>query len=181
MSRFMNVQSEFRFTTSEMEQLYQALRFPAQMKKNGYVFTGEEVFLMGLHNMAHSWTQQQYVDHMFGRSDTAIGLGQRLFINHINTNFARKLTRPGALRAWHRWFPVFSERIHNRCMRRTTGRLGWNFGDNFRCFAIVDCILEKTARPGSGPLKEGAGAPRRPNANQIQQSFWTGYLHFNGE
>ena len=50
----------------------------------------------------------------------------------------------------------------------------------FLPFAFIDGNCTGTCTPGTGPTRPGPDAPRRPNANRIQEAFYNGWLHKHG-
>ena len=64
----------------------------------------------------------------------------------------------------------------------------WNVGADplfptpgtFLPFAMLDDNCTHTCTPGTGPDHAGPGAPRRPNADLIQESFYNGWVHSHG-
>jgi len=185
----LSVYPSLRFNFRHLKELYDELEFPNEyVSEHGHKFTGEEIFFIGLHNMANGGKLQDKVEHLWGRSDTAISVAQRYFINHVYNKFARKLETDAHLQSFAHEFPEYSKRVKKRCRYRSGGKEGFKFPKSLRPFAFLDCTMHATARPGSGPPTEGASercwrawwGDQRNAAYLIQRSFYTAYGKMHG-
>ena len=69
----MSVYSSLRFNFHHLQELYDKLELPdIYVSPHRHKFTGEEIFFIGLHNMANGGKLQEKVETLWGRCDTAI-------------------------------------------------------------------------------------------------------------
>ncbi len=52
--------------------------------------------------------------------------------------------------------------------------------ENVRIVGFLDCKVDETCTPGTGPLTDEELAPRRPGAEILQRSVYSGYLKLHG-
>ncbi len=69
------------------------------------------------------------------------------------------------------------EAIKNKLNRPQYGKLLF---DNVRIVGFLDCKVDETCTPGSGPLRDKQLALRHPGAEVIQRSMYSGYLKLHG-
>ncbi len=81
------------------------------------------------------------------------------------------------LQHWVHLFPVFAEAIKNKLNRPQYSELLFN---NVRIVGFLDCKVDETCTPGTGPLNDKELAPRCPGAEIIQRSMYSGYLKLHG-
>jgi hypothetical protein len=111
-----------------------------------------------------------------GITDTFIS---RVFKKTIEVlgNKAVGVLHGNCLQCWVHLFPEFVEAIKNKLNRPQYG--GLLFG-NVRIVGFLDCKVDETCTPGTGPLTDEELAPRHPGAEILQQSVYSGYLKRHG-
>jgi hypothetical protein len=80
----------------------------------------------------------------------------------------------------HQWvehFPTFSDMIERELAEEAYGGLLF---DNFRIVGFVDCKIDPTCRPGSGPVVDCQLAPRHEGHDILQESVYSGYAKCHG-
>jgi hypothetical protein len=92
-------------------------------------------------------------------------------------NKADGVLHGNCLQHWVHLFPVFAEAIKNKLNRPQYGELLFN---NVHIVGFLDCKVDETCTPGTGPLNDEELVPRRPGAEIIQRSMYSGYLKLHG-
>ena len=83
----------------------------------------------------------------------------------------------GCLRRWAHLFPDFAEIIKNKLNMPQYGGLAF---ESCRLIGFMDCKLDETCAPGSGPMTDEEYADRWPEADLIQEAVYSGYVKAHG-
>jgi hypothetical protein len=78
---------------------------------------------------------------------------------------------------WVKHFPTFSSTIERKLAEEAYGGLLY---DNFRIVGFVDCKIDPTCRPGSGPSVDCQLALRHEGHVILQESVYSGYAKCHG-
>ncbi len=73
------------------------------------------------------------------------------------------------LQHWVHLFPEFSEWIKNKMNRPQYGELLF---DSVRIISFLDCKIDETCIPGTGPISDEELAERRPDAEYLQRALY---------
>ena len=74
------------------------------------------------------------------------------------------------------WVPMMQACANS--IRAKCSTLGCDFPENFCVFAFTDNTMNATCRPGGGPTRDGANAPR--NDPNIQRAWYNGWKKLHG-
>jgi hypothetical protein len=88
-------------------------------------------------------------------------------------NEADGVLHSNCLQHWVHLFPEFAEAIKNKLNRPQYGKLLY---DNVRIVGFLDCKVDETCTPDTGPLTDEELAPRHSGAEVIQRPMYSGYL-----
>jgi hypothetical protein len=173
------VPSYFRFQSKEqLHRLLHSFQFSGRLfrAKNGQVFDGEEVLLLGLYRM-HRPTSilDGCFKAIFGFGPESVSHVFRCFLEHM-LNWEYLLF--DNLNFWLSKLSSCAEHI-----RVKLNAMGCNFPpsntpNGFKIFGFIDNTMNATCRPGGGPQHDGTHAPR--NDPQIQRAFYNGRKKLHG-
>ena len=76
---------------------------------------------------------------------------------------------------WIPHFDRFAEAIRVKVEHLSDQELNFLPGE-FRVALVTDCCNQIVSRPGSGPIRDGVGAPRADPAGWVQRVFYNGWL-----
>jgi len=166
----------FRFENKDqLHRLLIGFRFPKEIKSTvGNKFSGEEVLLCGIYRL-HSvnvlgdagWQA------IFGMVQSVATMACTLFFEYMWKWWSYLLF--DHVRFWISRIPVMAEAIRLIKLEQ----LGCFFPPGtFRVFAFIDNTMNATCRPGGGPARDGAHAPR--NDPEIQRAWYNGWKKVHG-
>ncbi len=126
-------------------------------------------------------TQFIGMEEIFGQDYRVLGSMYTQGIEFLFKGFARKLSEPDTMMRYGDRQEEFITKIWEKC-RSPTGRVpGYIFNKAaFRISSFVDAWNREIYRVGSGPAHGGPGAPRKPDADLVQEAFYSGYLGYPG-
>jgi nuclease HARBI1 len=160
----------FRMDSLKLTNLFNLLQFPENIAlDNGSVFTGEEIFLFGLHRYGYP-SRLEDLTIYYGRDYSQLSRAFKWFNTFIMNTWGYKIC--DNLEFWKPYLPGCAFSIANKL----TELSGVQYDpDNFRVAMFIDCTVIATRRPGSGPTPDG----NRYN-NFIQMSFFNGWKRHHG-
>ena len=163
-----------RFTVVQLWQLYYALNFQPlfQLGDRKYA-SSEESFIITVTKLATGKTNVA-LEESFGMNFQKISKIYRYTIGLLDQKCNGILWGNSLLR-WVDQFQGFSDAIANKLMVDHDLHF-----DSYRIFGFLDCKIDETCRPGSGPMTDEPGAERYPDADVLQRSVYSGYLKRHG-
>ena len=174
-----DIHSTFRVQSkSELHRLFNGFRFPNILRTDDrHKFTGQEVFLCGLYRLhfPNNCSMQGWKT-IFGFYPQRVSDCFKLFLAFMLHNWAYLL-----LDNMSYWVPHMQECAE--AIRRKLGALGCPFPPagsigGFNVFSFIDNTMNATCRPGGGPKRDGANAPR--NDPLIQRAWYNGWKKLHG-
>ena len=182
-----------RFTKEQLRLLLLHLRIPLQVKVKECHYTGEEMMIISLTKIATGCTYNDLFKNKFGHNPDVGGYMLTWFIDHVFETFYNKISGDSmAMWTSPESIEIFRELIWETVRVSLTELEEYLDGvtdeieildiafEVFRVFGFIDDTHIKSCRPGSGPVGDTPGAPRRVNAELIQRSFYSGYLRAHG-
>jgi hypothetical protein len=82
-----------------------------------------------------------------------------------------------SLEQWVHHFEYFSGMIEHKLAAEAVSELLF---ENFCFVGFVDCKIDETCRPGSGPAEDRPLAPQHDDADTLQKSVYSGYKKSHG-
>jgi len=181
-----NCGTDYRFRTrADLGRVMRCLRLPPMIQlSNGQWIQRERAFLYFIRRMASVMTVNQLITIGFGGDPPLWGRVLDFMAKHIADTLGFKLD-PVNIGFFSNRFNLYSEAIRNKVNEY---HVAWNIGapplfpvaGSFLPFAFLDGNCTSSSTPGTGPAHPGPGAPRRPNAALIQESFFTGWTYTHG-
>ncbi len=167
-----------RFTVAQLRELYLRLQLPVTFTIStvGHKASSEEAFIITVTKLATGRTNTSLMEVFGVITDTFISRVYKKTIEVLD-NKADGVLHGNCLHRWVHLFPEFAEAIKNKLNRPQYG--GLLFG-NVRIVGFLDCKVDETCTPGTGPLTDEELAPRRPGAEILQRSVYSGYLKRHG-
>jgi nuclease HARBI1 len=173
------VYTHFRFVNiAQLELLKEGFRIPNEMKaSNGSKFTADELLLCGLYRLHYP---NRFYDigwvEIFGFDDATASKCFSLFLKFMIDNWSYLLLDNLTFR-----IPYFYE--CTLAIHRKLASLDVDFPlphepHGMRICGFIDNTIVATARPGSGPVKEGEGSARK--SSLIQKTFYNGWKKTHG-
>ena len=101
-------------------------------------------------------------------TDTFISRAYKYTLDILD-NKADGILHGNCLQHWVHLFPEFVEAIKNKLNRPQYGRLLF---ENVRIVGFLDCKVDETCTPGTGPSPDEELMPRRPGAEILQRSMY---------
>jgi len=99
------------------------------------------------------------------------------FLKHMTSNFLHLIDSHEGF--WLPRLPEFAEAIRFKLIQLGDLTHGSSYEPGgFNVFGFIDCVGISTCRPGSGPLWDGSGAPRKDPL--IQRSMYNGWKKNHG-
>ena len=182
-----NCGTEFRFRTrAQLRRVMFSLDLPAHLGPfpNGQCCEREWGFLFFMRRMASVNTVLSLMEQ-FGGDPGKWSRVIKWLSEYIANKFRCKMEAKG-LEFFQTRFGLYSESIRQKANEKGAEMNGANSAplfpqpDDMAVMGFVDGKFTATCVPGSGPMGLGAGAPRRPAADMIQQAFYTGWLCRHG-
>ena len=188
-----------RFTKDQLIEIIAALDLEEHVKvwywsggKNKYYkFRTETLLIYVCRKLSTAATHKHLADTEFGGDSGRWGRGYNWMIAFLDRRYA-PLIGPAGLRAWAPHFPAFAECIRDFLMRdkeridrdgnvviQNMEQGNYIAEGEFNVFSCTDCTVYEICRPGSGPLNNREGAPRRPDWYIKQCAFYDGYHRGN--
>ena len=152
-----------------------------------YRFEPEELFLFTLTKCKTGESNTSLIDNWFGGDYSRWSYGYRWMLKYLDRRYEGILGYAGILRFLPE-FPRFRDAI-DRYLRKDkvyrdnngveTIYPGLN-GSPFNICGLIDCSIDATRAPFSGPADDCEGAPRRPEYHAAQESIWSGWKKLHG-
>ena len=169
----------FRFhTKDQLHALVTGFQIPEKMTSTeGCVFSGEECLLVFLYRLRRPTTTTDLAfKTIFGFRNTRVSICVRTFMNFMVDNWSYLLL--DNLSFWKSYLLACATAIWNKlrllgCDFPAPGTPG-----GFNVAAFIDNTMNGTCRPGGGPRRDGANAPR--NDPMIQRAFYSGWKKMLG-
>lgn len=168
------IPNKFRFrNAAQLVRLYNALSTPVKIvMPSRHTCTGEELFLVGLLRIS-SVARLEDLEHIFHRNYTWISQDFSYFVTWMECKHGWRLY--DNLEFWMPHFDRFAEAIRVKVEHLSDQQLNFLPGE-FRVAMVTDCCNQIVPRPGSGPARDGVGAPRADAAGWVQRVFYNGWL-----
>ncbi len=129
-----------------------------------------------LTKLATGSTNTSLVEVFGATTDTFISRVYKTTVELLD-NKAEGILHGNCLQRWVHLFPDFSEAIRRKLNRPQYGELLF---EDVRIVGFLDCKIDETCTPGTGPLNDEELAERRPGAEIIQRALYSGYLKVHG-
>ncbi len=113
----------------------------------GHKASLEEAFIITLTKIAQGKTNVDLNEVFSATTDTFLGRVYSFFLEVLN-NKADGILHGNCLQCWVHLFPEFSEWIKNKMNRPQYGELLF---DSVRIISFLDCKIDETCMPGTGP------------------------------
>ena len=138
--------------------------------------SSEEAFIATVVKLATGLTNVSLRD-LFGRNDD--GLISRMTNHTINwlDEKCQPLLCDNSLARWVHLFPDFADAIAAKLNSPEYGNLVFRF---FRIMGFLDCKIDETCTPGSGPVIDEPLSARHPEFPILQEAVFSGYLKRHG-
>ncbi|KAL7502369.1 hypothetical protein ACHAXN_000778 [Cyclotella atomus] len=152
-----------------------------------YLFRPEELFLYFMTRMKSGLPHVAMCKDIFGGSPKRWSPAWGYMLVYLDTRYMNIIGHQGLI-CFLDDFPSFYEAIQQKVMRdelhhnhdNTAVEFeGLNFLP-FDIFGFVDCSIDKSSRPFSGPDGDYVGAPRKSQYYRTQRAFYTGYKKCDG-
>jgi hypothetical protein len=138
----------------------------------GHKASSEEAFIITITELATGSSNTSLME-VFGVSmDTFISRVFKTTVELLD-NKADGVLHDNCLRCWVHLFPRFVEVIKEKLNKLQYGKLLF---DNVHIVGFLDCKIDKTCIPGTGPFNDEELAPRRLAAEVIQRALYSGCL-----
>jgi hypothetical protein len=148
------------------------MRFPDTVRlENQSVFSGEEIFLRGLFELARKFPtghKKTSVADTFRRHPSDQSRAFKYFINHIFDTFYDLVENN--LQWWE------DCGLMERAAVVIEGKIGDRYGRQY--IGFIDCNCLETDRPGGGPSEAGANSARWDS--EVQRAFYNGWKSIHG-
>ena len=170
----------FRFRTKEqLHRLMVGFQIPniIRIARTGNIFYGEEYLLVSLYRLHRPTSlSDASFKSVFGLGHTAVSMVFNSFLDFMTDKWSYLI-----LDNMHFWLPYLADcaqAIRNKCVEK-----GCFFPDSFspgglRVAGFIDNTMNATCRPGGGPARDGADAPR--NDPLIQRAWYNGWKKLHG-
>jgi len=114
---------------------------------------------------------------LFGRSDDSfISKITNYTINWLDEK-CQPLLCDNSLARWVHFFPEFADAVAAKLNSPEYGNLVFRF---FRIIGFLDCKIDETCTPGSGPVIDEPRSARHPEFPILQEAVFSGYLKRHG-
>lgn len=157
-----------------------ALHFPKGFiaLNNKTIFTGEEVFLFGLHRLSRPTRLEELANDVFGRDYTQLSRAFHWFLSHLWGHFSFLLL--DNLDYWSTTFSDCANSIYKRLLANGMSPLAMDSEHNYFAVAgFIDGTIQPCVRPGGGPVGKGGKNANRHDS-LIQRAFYTGWKKLHG-
>jgi hypothetical protein len=167
-----------RFNVSQLREQYLHLDLPVSLNisTRGHKASSEEAFIITLTKLATGRTNTGLVEIFGATTVTFISRVYKTTI-HLLDNKAEGILHGNCLQRWVHLFPDFAEVIRRKLYRPQYGALLF---EDVRIVGFLDCKIDETCTPGTGPMNDEELAERRPGAEIIQRALYSGYLKNHG-
>ena len=167
-----------RFSVIQLCELYHLLDFPVNLviSNKGNIASSEEAFIITMTKIATGKTNTDLCDMFSEPNDAIISMIYRKMVLLLDGK-ADGISHGDCLHRWSHLFPDFSVAIRNKLNQPQYGELLFQ---NVRIIGFLDCKIDETCWPGSGPMVDEELADRWPDADLLQRSVYSGYLRCHG-
>ena len=151
----------FKLRKDDLRDLYQRLRFPFRVRvgvddQKDPIMFGEEIFLAGLCRLCSTETDVKLYPSRFGRDESAFNKAFHYFISHMLENWGYLLR--DMLPFWIQHAQLLSRLMATKLVEKVPDlEIDINL---FRVFALIDCTVIASCRPGGGPVHHNPDSPR---------------------
>lgn len=170
----------FRFRTKgQLHRLMDRFKIPEIIKitKTGNIFNGEEFLLVALYRLHQPTTiSDGSFRTLFGFGHTAVSMIFNAFVDFIMDNWGYLLT--DNLQFWLQYLPDCAQAIRDKCYEKGCEFPNSRSPEGLRVAGFIDNTMNATCRPGGGPARDGADAPR--NDPLIQRAWYNGWKKLHG-
>jgi len=168
------------FRVLQLWELYHLLEFPAvfALMNRGHKASSEEAFIVTLTKMATGHNNVVLAD-MFGFSGDGMVSLIYCFLIGVLDNKARGLLHDG-VGCLQRWAPLFSDFAEITKRKLNIPQYGGLAFETCRFIGFLDCKLDETCTPGSGPMMDEELADRWEEADLTQEAVYSGYVKAHG-
>jgi len=172
----------FRFETkAQLRELITGFQIPdlIHIERTRCTYTADEFLLTSLYRLHRPTTlSDPFFRDRIGLSYQHVSEVFNEFLKFMEEKWGYLLT--DNMQFWLPYLPACAQAINNRCME-----CKWHcpfppstLVGGLRVFGFIDNTLNATCRPGGGPERDGANAPR--NDPLIQQEFYSGWKKLHG-
>jgi hypothetical protein len=163
----------FRFRSkNQLMRLLDAFKIPDFLLSSRHKFHREEWLLASLYRLHRPTTcSDPFFKDAFGFDDVRISLCFNSFVQYITSNWGYLVL--DHIPFWLDKLPAMSEAIRQKLFRDDCP-----FGEDFAVFGFIDNTMNATCRPGGGPTRDGAHAPR--NDPLLQRAWYNGWKKLHG-
>ena len=170
--------SHTRFTLLQLWHLYHILEFPAIfiVSDQRHRVSSEAAFIATVVKLATGLTNVELCNLFGGLDNPLLSRMTNHTINWLDEK-CQPLLCDNSLARWVRLFPDFAEAIAQKLDSPEYGNLVFRF---FRIMGFLDCKIDETCTPGSGPVIDEPRSARHPEFPILQEAFFSGYLKRHG-
>mmetsp|Transcript_20638 Transcript_20638/g.31474 ORF Transcript_20638/g.31474 Transcript_20638/m.31474 type:complete len:329 (-) Transcript_20638:785-1771(-) len=149
----------------------------------------EELFLYFMTRMKTGNDHTQMCDDIFGGSEKRWSLAWRWILFYLDERYKNIIGHQGLLRFvddFPRFYTAIQQKVqqsyvhdedeHNNTHEETSGLAFLPFD----IFGFIDCSIDRSIRPFSGPAGDYEGAGRKPEYPAAQRAFYTGFKKLHG-
>lgn len=171
----------FKFCSKQqLHRLMEGFQLPniVRIAKTGNIFYGEEYLLVSLYRLHRPTAlSDACFKSVFGLGHTAVSMVFNSFLDFMMNKWSYLI-----FDNMHFWLPYLgdcAQAIRNKCVEK-----GCYFPDSsapggLHVAGFIDNTLNATCRPGGGPARDGADAPR--NDPLIQRAWYNGWKKLHGK
>jgi len=143
---------------AQLSELYFRLQLPATfiISQRGHKASSEEAFIITLTKIASGKTNVDLTELFGATTDTFIGRVYSFFLKVLDKK-ADGIIHGNCLQRWVHIFPAFSDVIKNKLNRPQDGELLF---ESVRIMSFLDCKIDETCIPGTGPVSNDELAER---------------------
>ena len=171
----------FRFRTKEqLHRLIEGFGIPdiIRIPQTGNIFYGEEYLLISLYRLHRPTAlSDACFRSIFGFGYSAVSMIFNSFLDFMIERWSYLIL--DNMNFWLPYLPACAQAIRNKCVEKGCYfPNSWAAG-GLRVAGFIDNTMNATCRPGGGPARDGAEAPR--NDPLIQRAWYNGWKKLHGK
>jgi len=160
---------------------------PSGSQGKYHIFPPQEIFLFFMARMRSGDDKKKLCTTIFGGHASRWSPGLNWVMKYLDERYERTISHR-KLEDYVNQFPRFYNAISSFMQKdalqffpegNSVDKVGLNFCP-LPIFGFIDCSIDKTSRPFSGPDGDYVGASRKLNEDIYQRSVYTGYKKFHG-